>query len=73
MAKSSTNWVQDKNLGIDKDKTILSKAKRIEENEIEKGWRWVKINERTKVLVECDAKGKPTKRGKELIDRMKAL
>ena len=73
MAAPNTNWVYDKGLVTEKDKIALEKAKRMEKNDLRKGFRWYRVNPRTKILVECDAQGNPTKRGQESIDRYKAL
>ena len=73
MAAPNTNWVYDKGVVTEKDRITLERAKRIEEKEIKKGHRWFKVNARTKILVECDKDGNPTKRGQEIIDRYKSM
>lgn len=47
----------------------LEKAKKLEQHDLEKGKRYVKVDARTYILVECDADGHPTKRGLESLDR----
>ena len=37
------------------------------EKKIKEGWRWIKVNERLKILVPCDKHGNPTKEGLEKI------
>lgn len=49
----------------------LVKAHRQEEKKIARGHRWFTINSRTKVLVECDGKGKPTERGQRQLEAFK--
>lgn len=49
---------------IEKSIRALEKAKRIEKKNIAKGYRYIHVNSRTKVLVECNEKGEPTERGK---------
>lgn len=41
----------------------LEKAKRLEARRINAGRRYIRINDKLSVLVECDSDGKPTKRG----------
>ena len=46
----------------------------VQQQEIEKksrGYRYVTLNNRTKVLVECDSNGNPTKRGQRQINSLK--
>ena len=65
---NETNWSK-KETGTVKEYDIvgLERAKRYEKDLLKKGHRWIRINSRTKVLVECDADGKPTERGKRQI------
>lgn len=46
----------------------LNKAKRIEEKNLAHGHRYITLNDRTKVLVECDRKGRPTERGRRQLE-----
>lgn len=73
MAAPNSNWVYDKGTVTEKDRAALAKAKRIEAKDIRRGYRWIKINDRTKALIECDKDGNPTKRGQEHIDRLKKM
>lgn len=51
------------------DRRVLAKAKKQEEKFISKGWRWFSITPTLKILVECDAEGNPTEKGKRQIKR----
>lgn len=55
-------------------KAALNAAKRGAKQEaakIRKGWRWVQVGTRTKILVPCDKKGNPTEDGQMRIQRLK--
>lgn len=71
MSAAITNWIHDKSAVTEKDKCVLEKAKRQEQKKIKKGYRWIKINERNKIFVPCDKKGKPTKEGERKIQLFK--
>lgn len=73
MANGITNWAQASNAPSEKDIAALEKAKRQEARKVRKGQRWYTINGRTKVLIECDKKGNPTKAGEEMLERYKKL
>lgn len=73
MAAPNSNWIYDKDTVAEKDRIALERAKKVEAKDIKKGYRWVRINNITKILVECDKDGLPTKRGQEHIDRYKSL
>ena len=49
----------------------LEGVKRTEQENKANGHRYIKINSRTKVLVECDKYGKPTKRGRCQLESIK--
>ncbi len=51
----------------------LAKCKRNEEKQLRDGYRWITVNHRTKVLVECDKKGKPTEKGQRQLDAVKSV
>lgn len=68
---SITNWVHNNSVVLEKDKIALEKAKRIEQKQKRKGYRWIKINERNSVFVPCDKKGNPTKDGLHKINMLK--
>ena len=71
MAASTLNWVFESGVVLEKDRATLEKAKRIENKNLKKGYRWIKINERNKIFVPCDKKGKPTKEGERKIQLFK--
>lgn len=71
MASTTTNWVHDKSVVLEKDRIALEKAKRIEQKQKKKGYRWIKINERNSIFVPCDKKGNPTKDGLHKINMLK--
>ena len=58
--------------GVEKENSIkaLEKAKRLEAKRKKAGWRYVKVDARLQVFVPCDENGKPTKEGKERIERV---
>lgn len=72
MAATNTNWVYDKNVVTDRDLKTLEKAKQMEKEKLANGYRYVKIDNRTKALVQCDKDGNPTKEGEESIKAIKA-
>jgi hypothetical protein len=71
MAASTLNWVFGSGVVLEKDRATLEKAKRIENKNLKKGYRWIKINERNKIFVPCDKKGNPTKEGLHKINMLK--
>ena len=50
---------------VERGVRALEKAKRLEHKRIAKGARYIHINERTKVLVDCDKDGQPTEKGRQ--------
>lgn len=48
----------------------LKKTHEIDEERKKKGWRLVRINKNTEMLVPCGKDGKPTKEGLARIERM---
>lgn len=70
MADSINNWVHEKTVS-DASRKAAERAHKIEHQRERKGWRYVKIDSRTKILVPCDKDGNPTKQGKEIIDEVK--
>lgn len=56
-----------------KSEKALSKAQKIESKRIGAGYRYVRINNITKVLVECDENGEPTAKGQRTIDSMRRV
>ena len=73
MAAPNSNWVYEKGIVTEKDRIALERARKIEAKKLKNGYRWFKVNARTKILVECDKDGNPTKRGQEIIDRYKSM
>lgn len=71
MASTVTNWVHDNGVVSEKYRITLERAKRIEQKQKRKGYRWIKINERNSVFVPCDKKGNPTKEGLHKINMLK--
>lgn len=71
MASGINNWVHENNV-TEKDRTALERAKKIERKMESKGYRWVKINERLQLFVQCDENGVPTADGQRRIDILKA-
>lgn len=51
------------------DRDALERAKRKEQKQKKKGWRWYKVNDKLRVLVPYDKKGEITQQGKEIIER----
>ena len=50
----------------------LAQAKAIERKRLAQGWKYIRIDDRTEVLVPCDKNGKPTREGLMKIERHKA-
>ena len=71
MASTTINWVHDNGVVSEKDRIALEKAKRIEQKQTSKGYRWIEINERNKIFVPCNKKGNPTKEGLHKINMLK--
>lgn len=71
MAASILNWVFKSGVVLEKDRATLEKAKRIEQKNEKKGYRWIKINERNKIFVPCDKNGDPTEEGQRRIQLLK--
>lgn len=73
MASTIFNWNSGNVTNVtDKDLRTLEKAKLMEKEKLEKGYRYIKIDNRTKALIPCDKDGKPTKEGEESIKAIKA-
>lgn len=71
MAASTLNWVFESGVVLEKDRIALEKAKRIEQKQTKKGYKWIKINERNSIFVPCDKNGNPTKEGERKIQLFK--
>ena len=72
MAAPTTNWVHEKGVVTERDRIALEKAKRLEQKDVKKGYRWYRINERNKIFIPCNKNGEPTKEGLAAIERFKA-
>lgn len=57
----------------EEDNRALFKAKRIELERKNRGWRYYKINDRLQVLVPFGDDGNPTSEGERIIAHQKAL
>jgi len=73
MAVLSNNWIQNKDVVRERDKNAAVRAEKLEAKKIKKGYRWVRIDARTKALVECDKNGQPTKLGLMQIENVKNM
>lgn len=64
------NWVQqEKQRNATSAEIALKKACDLEAKRVRKGYRWVKINNKTSILVPCDKDGKPTEEGRMKIKK----
>ena len=73
MAAPKLNWVYDKGVVTEKDRQAALKADKKDARDIRHGYRWIRIDPRTKVLVECDKQGNPTEKGRRQIEMIKSL
>lgn len=64
-------WAEERSTVTQAARTAIKKAKKIECENIKKGWRWIKVGTRTQILVPCDKDGKPTQDGLQRIQRLK--
>lgn len=71
MASNISNWARERGAVTEKDRLALQRAKKIERMQEKDGYRWVKINERIRLYVPCDANGKPTREGRRRIAILK--
>ena len=55
------------------DNKKLRKMKSVEHDKMLFGWRYVKIDSRTTLLVPCDKNGEPTEEGKRKIEAYKDI
>lgn len=67
------NWSTLSTIVTENDRKILEKAKIRERKLIKEGWRYYKINDRIQVLVPFGEDGKPTERGREMIEIQEKL
>lgn len=71
MASGINNWVHEKGNVTDRDRMALEQAKKFECKREKEGYRWIKINNRIRIHVPCDANGNPTKEGERRIALLK--
>ena len=64
------NWIKDRASISDAARKAQEKAHQIERKRKRKGWRWVKVDVRTKVLVPCNGDGTPTAEGQRIISEV---
>lgn len=69
----TNNWINNTEKVTDASVRAAEKAHRQEERRLKKGWRWVKITPRTRILVPCDKNGNPTKEGQRLIEETRKI
>lgn len=72
---SDINWSKEIVVShvFESDKRILEKAKRKEQKQLNKGWKWYKVNDKLRVLIPFDKKGNITPQGKAIIERQLKL
>jgi len=70
---NETNWVSQSASPTvtESDRKGLEKAQKQEKKLLKHGYRWVKINDKLKIFVECDKKGHPTEKGQRVIAETK--
>lgn len=49
---------------------LLDRVKNREKKLAKKGWRWIKVNARTTLFLECDKDGNPTPASQKKIDAL---
>lgn len=57
---------------IERGKRALVRAKQLEKERLFRGWRYVKVNNRTQMLVPCNRDGTLSSKGKEMIKHMQS-
>lgn len=67
------NWATQLNHVSEATYKALEKAKNREKRLAKKGWRWIKLNDRTTVYVQCDKNGEPTEESKRKIAALNKL
>lgn len=70
MANNEYNWALERRAVTDAAKRVATKAAKKEQELMKDGWRYVKLNDRVRCFVPCDAKGKPTKEGERMMREM---
>lgn len=67
------NWATQLYQVSESTLNALERAKRREKRLEKKGWRWIKVNGKTYVYVECDKDGVPTEESKRKIAALNKL
>lgn len=68
------NWVEfEKNTAKEHGRRILDKLLKNESKKVYEGFRWLKVDDRTKVLVPCDKNGNPTEKGRRILESVKKI
>ena len=67
------NWAEEIQSIPSTSEKALKKGKKLEESRIRKGWRWVKVNHYTTILVPFGKNGEPTKEGLKRIAKFNKL
>lgn len=63
--------IEDVNVRERADRT-LEKARRQEAKQLSQGYRYVHVSARTRILVECDGDGRPTEKGRSVLEQFNA-
>lgn len=71
MSAPTTNWIYEKASGTDIDKAFAKKASKLEKQKIKDGYRWYKVDERTRILIPFGPDGNPTEEGYRQIENYK--
>ena len=57
---------------ITRGRHALERAKKQEKKKLSTGYKYITLNDRTRILVECDKDGNPTERGQRQLDAAKS-
>lgn len=71
MADAKIGWREEKAATRARDLRAAEKAHIYEANKFAKGWRYVRINKSTLLLVPCSKDGTPTEEGLKRIENYK--
>lgn len=64
-------WAEERRAVTTAARNAAKKGQKQEAAKIKKGWRWINVGTRTKILVPCDKEGNPTADGQIRIQRLK--
>ena len=64
-------WAEERREITQSARRAAKRGEKQEQERIKKGWRWVQVGTRTKILVPCDKEGNPTTDGQMRIQRLK--